>query len=734
MLTANIVTVICLAVLCIELAGVVLNVITKSRADRIAFLRGFKKGAFALIYVTAIPLYCTGHMYAGSNFLEAFFSAISKIIGLVVLRYDMSSISLLMSESGIYSFTVYALFILVGLNAMLFTFSLVSQHIWEYLQGVKAHVNLNDRLFIIGNNDRSRMIYSSEKRRSKIIIDTLSAEERDSLYLAKVPYIDVPDYESAVSRIFRSAVSGSRECIVMVNTEDDDRNMLICRSFVDLIRTLDEQNRHSLYLRLSIFVLGDPRYEAIYEDIVKEGCGCVRYVNKYQKIAMDFIDRYPLSAFLTDEHIDYSTGLLRPGVELNVVFIGFGKTNQQIFMTSVANNQFLTAKDTADKQENGYQPSILKPVRYHIFDKNLAENNKNLNHTYYRFIHECRDINPEQYLPMPESPGEETYYHLDINDRDFYNRIRNIAQSGVGFVVIAFGSDLENIDMARKLLEKKREWKIERLVLFVKVRKYHNVQELLSDDSCYFIGNEQETVYDSQKIVSDKIMKMAKMRNETYDLEYEITRGAGSAVDAEFAKSCAEASNRNWHTQKTQLERESSLYCCLSLRSKLNLLGLDYVSSDSEAEAVSESEYLQIYAKGDMPDTEYYNAEVNGKKIIRYDLNFKDSLRKTMAIHEHARWNSFMISKGMIPADIETIRTETAEKDGKLRYTNGKNYAVRRHGNLTTFDGLVEFRRLLLERDGGEEYDKDVIKYDYQILDDAYWLLSECGYKIVRKL
>ena len=27
----------------------------------------------------------------------------------------------------------------------------------------------------------------------------------------------------------------------------------------------------------------------------------------------------------------------------------------------------------------------------------------------------------------------------------------------------------------------------------------------------------------------------------------------------------------------------------------------------------------------------------------------------------------------------------------------------------------------------------DVIRYDYQLLDDAFWLLSENGFKIVRK-
>jgi hypothetical protein len=93
-----------------------------------------------------------------------------------------------------------------------------------------------------------------------------------------------------------------------------------------------------------------------------------------------------------------------------------------------------------------------------------------------------------------------------------------------------------------------------------------------------------------------------------------------------------------------------------------------------------------------------------------------------------------MISKGIVPSDREKIKSETlTRKDGKVRFTNGKNYALRRHGNITTFKGLEEFRRIVAERDNVSEIETDVIKYDYQLLDDAYWLLDTNGYKIIKK-
>lgn len=89
-----------------------------------------------------------------------------------------------------------------------------------------------------------------------------------------------------------------------------------------------------------------------------------------------------------------------------------------------------------------------------------------------------------------------------------------------------------------------------------------------------------------------------------------------------------------------------------------------------------------------------------------------------------------MISKGMIPATIEQIKNE---KDEKGKPTKGKNYRLRRHGNITTQEGLVKFRKIVARITSKSEEECDVIKYDYQIMDDAFWLLDKNGYKIVRK-
>lgn len=722
----RVVMAVCFVLLILEVLYLLANVIFKKRRQRITFIRGFKNGKFAVIYLTAIPLYWIGHIYAKIDTIDAFFLAVNKIINLVVLKYDVSSIEALMKAEPLYREIIYFCFVLVGINAILFTISLSAQHLWSGIQKVRHIVSHRDRLYLFGNNPRNVLIYKSDKKRNKAIIDNISDSDAENFYMDKISYISTHSLVSQAVKLVRLASKRRCESVFIINTEKDEENINLCRKIIEMISALSKEEKERMFLKIKIYVFGDSIYRTIYEDIVSDSFGCIHYVNKYQKIAMDFIDRYPLTLFMNENQIDYSKSLVKAGVNINFALIGFGRTNQEVFLTSVANNQFLTERE--GKIE-------LKKVNYHIFDKEKAENNKNLNHSYYRFKREVEAMNEEDYLPLPTVPAEEFFNVTNINDRKFYPELKEIINKNkmdANFVLISFGSDLENLDMAQKLVEKRREWELDNLIIFVKVRKWHKEQTLLEQAGCYFIGNERDVVYDIEKIMNDKIFRMAKMRNEIYDLESAITKDKKIVINEEYIQTKAKESNKKWHLSKSQLERDSSLYGCLSIRSKLNLMNLDYCPADSNSKkALTEKEYLEVYASGDMPDTKTHNLTVDGKKVIYYNIDFADSRRKTMAIHEHQRWNSFMISRGTIPASKKLIAKEQVKTDEGMQFTNGRNYDLRRHGNLTTFDGLVEFRQIVALRDKIAESKTDVIKYDYQLLDDAYWLLTSNGYKIV---
>lgn len=747
-----IITSICLTAMIIGLVSVFLGLFRKSREDKINYLRDYKKGRIVFIYICVFPLFWMGLIYSGQSILDGFISAIPLIMDSVVLKFNVGAVEALASVNPLYNFAIYFSFALVCVNVILFALSLVSQYVWNFATNKRVEKS-KDKLIIFGNNEQSHKIYNSENTRAKVIVDNVSSDDALSLYIENIAYAKVNSVGNYVSKLVENQVKRQDKITVVINTKNDESNLEIARCFTTEFSKLAPEKQVEIFDHVDVYVFGDPKFEAIYEEVVEDGKGVISYVNKYQKMAVNFTSKYPYTRFMSAKHIDYATSCVKDGVDINVLMLGFGKTNQQLFLTSVANNQFIK------KGENGVE---LKKVNYHLFDKCFVDdvaldkcdcsvNDKNLNHNYFRYKNEFCDIVKEEsardggdkkYLPLPGYPAGENFHHLDVNDQKFYNQIKSVltkSSDDANFIVIAFGSDLENVDMAKKLLGKIKEWEVDNTTIFVKVRNKRHGQGI-DDSKGYYAVACEDQVYDIDNIIADDISKMARLRDTVYAIEYEVASGGKELTDERVAN-IKKQTHRDWYESKTQNERESNVYCALSLRSKLNMMGLDYCKEDEDGKALTEEEYLEIYAQNDMPDKNAYSVTADGKPIIGYTLDFKDSRRRNMAIHEHYRWNSYMISKGTVPASKEQILTETVTKaDGTQKYTNGKNYALRRHGNLTTFDGLIEFRKMVAERDRTEgetllqaEERKDVIKYDYQLLDDAYWLLTKTGHKIIKR-
>ena len=114
----------------------------------------------------------------------------------------------------------------------------------------------------------------------------------------------------------------------------------------------------------------------------------------------------------------------------------------------------------------------------------------------------------------------------------------------------------------------------------------------------------------------------------------------------------------------------------------------------------------------------------DGRAVADYsDINYKTgTVRAVLARTEHQRWNAYMISNGYVPANCEEIRTLSREQ----------MFRARKHANLTTFEGLVKYRKMMVTPTCTESQ-ADVIRYDYQLMDDALWLLEKSGYKIIKR-
>lgn len=725
MIAYTVVSAICIAVMALLVIVLAVQFGIRNRAEKIEFIKSFKKGKCAVIYIVAVPLFFMANLYSGNSVGVSLFISISKAVLLVVLKYDVTDT--LFVANGTYAAATYICLTLVVINAMMITVSILHQNIWKAYRLWKFRRAKTNKCIVIGDESQSLYVYDSCNC-ARLVADVMNSDAQENLYVKGISYKSSINKKRLYAWLLKEVQqeialhkkTGTKLSIVV--NSDEKSNLDWCGQFFDLITAADDDIAENL----EIFVFGNREFEDIYSKYEAKTRGCLHYVNEYMLIALDFIDRFPLTEYMNKTHIDYTTTLVNPETQINVTMIGFGRTNQQIFLSMVANNQFLTIGEDGKIKE--------KIVNYHLFDRLHTGTHKNLNHNYFRYRDDFFDegkkikVDESKYLPLPEFPSIEEYHYLDINDHNFYFDLEksiDFGERSVNYIIVSLGVDYESIDMANKIVSRLKEWKLTNTQVFVRIREqktFNDAKIFLDTEMCHPFGSDKDVVFNYSHILHEKFTEMAIMRNYIYDIEHDMKH---DCITEEERKN----SRLKWYIKRSTTERESNIYACLSLREKLHLMGLDYCEKDDKrAEGLSNDMFMSIYANGDMP--EYIKDDEGNFIAVRYSLDYKESRRKTMAIQEHLRWNAYMIMKGFVPSPKENILTET---NSGGEYTNGKNYDMRSHGNLTTFDGLVTYRQMIAERDALSEESCDVIKYDYQLLDGAWWLLNKNGFKIIRR-
>lgn len=851
----RIIVIACLAGMAVAVVAMVTKAFTLNRADRLQYLKGFKRGRFAIIYFIAIPLYAVGIRYSsGGGIVPVLISSIKSTIEMVVLKYDYASVSALIEADALYKTAMYICFALVTVNAIIFTFTLCGRAIRNFT--LCSLARFCKKVYVVmGYSEHNRNILNSVKRkdgRAVLFTTTVTENMRDAMFVDRRGFVKLSDDTDLGDKLLKFFKRFDKKQVnVIINTGDDTLNLIYTQQLARLIVDKD-LGEYALddAIGLDGYVFGSPANSSAFEGFLKITSGCIHYVNKYKLVAIDFENRYPLTRFMTDAHIDYSTATLRSNVEVNVVMLGFGKTNHQMFLTSVANNQFLTKQ--GDKLTE-------KAVKYWIYDKIDPQNDKNLNHNYFRYKNECLNSAAEgDYFPLSPLPAQVEFIKKDVKEADFYDSIRNSLQSrrqpelhgengetphesaaeGVIFsnsIIIAVADDLQNLDLANKLYAKLMEWGLtDNTRIFVKIRSDKLSKDVIGGEEgkagrLKLFGNEKKLVYNIGQIADEKMEKMAKSRHFCYSMldseeeeanernrvptAYEMPveplpqkekkkdrLRRATAKEEAIKKAAKKKWVQRWH--KTQ--RESNIYAAAAIRMKLNLLGYDYCGRYDKGVDASRSYYAD-YERGDkiqVADGYVYC----GKRLINYTNDYVvGSPRYTLAVQEHQRWLAYMITNGIIPSTKQQLH---ADVNGDLTREDSKNMELRRHSNVTTFDGLLEFRKLyvdekikkfnavidrmqgdsaLSEKERAEyselfkgitsgrkltlagesryesaqksldegvltkaaaeiimgymqqkianttEETEDVIRYDYQLMDDVVWLLGTGGYKICRR-
>lgn len=709
----------CLVYMAFLVLSFVIKLLMGDREGRLHLVKGYAKGRFVLIYVAAVPLFLLACFADGAGVIEAIFEAVKASVNLVVLKLDYEVVATLLESNGYFFASMVILFTLCVLNTIMFTLGLVYQRLMNRVYLFKATRKAEKTYVVVGKNVKNRDILTSINGDKIWLIEEgeRDASIEEFAYVNKITLATIKDGKLAptLKALFKDF---SRLSVrVIVNVGDDTQNLLYTEELSDVIketltatRDIDDLNG------LHVYVFGEPENSSAFVHFVKKTSGQIRYINKYKLIALDFVDKHPLTEYM-DKEIDYVTASIKEDVDLNVVMVGFNKTMQEILATSVANNQFLSIKKDGTL--------VASQVRYSVFSKDKTKGDKNLNDSLLRYSLEKKEMESHkgEYLPLPELPAEINFIPSEAHDDDFYQLLKKALSSReeghtpFNQVIVSYGTDIENVDVAEKIANRIKEWGLEKVTkVFVKVRNKALAERIVKEEykevcELYTYGVEKEVIYNLERIVNEKIEGLARDRH----LAYAVCDALQEGKSEEETKVSALKKWYNW----AQPQRDANVYGALSIRTKLNLMGYDYAKG--EMDKTLASEFMDKYQEGDA--IVYKEGVVGGKKLIEYTNDIPStSLRYRMAVQEHLRWNAYMITQGIIPSSKKEIEEE-----------GGKNLTLRRHGCLTTFEGLVEYRKIMATRNGTNEELEDVIRYDYQLLDDLIWLFERNGNTLVKR-
>ncbi len=411
----------------------------------------------------------------------------------------------------------------------------------------------------------------------------------------------------------------------------------------------------------------------------------------YEKMARKFNWEHTIAEVLPNGFIN-DDGTISKDKKMNVIFLGFGKTNSALFETMVMNNQFATYC------EDHYE---AKMVHYYLYDLNEHSFNnltiRRLEEDYY-----CKN-NQDKFAKM-EKLCELQYKAANIMSKEIQKDIQDIVNEDNAFTIlfVGYSEDLDNIAFSKNLVH---------LYFNKQIKIFCNVDDVKNEDK---IENSKIEVYGLKKnifshngIVGDDLLTLAKIRNENYNL-------------------LSNTLEENW-AKLSYIKKYSNLYSILSLRFKLNLMGLTLTNTLDEA---CEKTYRNIYLKLKPEQKEYTNY-------------FNHNLRCTIAFCEHLRWCAFYYLNGYDALNYtDCYKTKKFENNQEESTVIAKDENNKYHAYLLSFYGIDNLHHYLAET-FNEVYSTiscvETYRYDYELcdslLDDLKKLKNtkcEYGIKIIK--
>jgi len=674
--------------------------------------------AFLIIYF----LYVIAAAYSGQSFDFFYcFSLISAVLDVFKFEVKIEMLSTLCQAYPVYYADFVLAFFIAVLTAVLSVTSFFSRRFSNY---VTVRMRLSKNCDIVVGDSADAVKYVKNTKNSILLGINITGQRYSDLLKQGVPVLKT-SFEA--KRLSRKLKKGIYNVIVFRDGKYPYTKI------IDAFNALKANESLKIYLeanQLEMKILKEKFISKANKNLYVTG------FSKYELMARRFVVDYPITKYIPRSFYKENYAL-KSNKQINIVFIGFGKVNYQLFRMCSMQFQFAQEKD-------GKLAS--KPVNYYIYDtENSALHNEFFSRILYEFDEEFKACD----FPKPEKICEINIRPVDINSIEAKKEFKTlVTENSYTYFVVSLDNDLADASYAqtvRRLFKNNENYRI-----FVRAKNV-NGEKLNEINDCITYFGEEEKLYSHENIINDDLIELAQRINILYNTIANPPEWLKSIKEDEsltpeeqrvlLNESLANPEHKKFMLEKwielPYIEQDSNLYHALNLPFKLNLLGFDMVKKKDERDSgISESVFNQRYKNSGSKD-DYGD----------YSFFFKTESSNVLAYIEHSRWNALYILydyKQMKKADMQVI--EKRDKTGKTeKVMPHKNTELKQHACITTYYGLND----LIEYKYGVIYPGEVLSednykgnarlqklskiyaYDYMDLDRLYSEIIAMGYKLV---
>lgn len=704
---------------CIAVLGVMIFAIVRLRRSGGEILNKKNLLYIAPTFLIIYLLYIVSYVYDGKEF--SFFSVyalVSTVLDAMKFKAASNVFDICKAYPIYYADFVFA-YILGVAAVILGIASFFGRRISNFIAG---KILLRKNCDIVVGNSETAVKYCTRTKNSLILCTSISTQGYIDLLKEKVTVIKLSsDFKQLSKKLKRGGYN------VIVFRDGNHSYTKIMETFTrmkpkDAINVYLEANQQEMKILKDKFLTKADNNSKVY----------ATGFNKYELMARKFVAEYPITKFIPRSFYNENF-TLKNDRQINVVFVGFGKVNYQLFRMCSMQFQF------AEEAEGGL---ASKPVRYYICDdKERALHNEFFSRIQFEIDEEFKDCD----FPKPEEICKLEIENIDINSVDAKKKFKSlVTENSFTYFIVSLDNDLEDASYAqtvKRMLDADGNYRI-----FVRAKNDNgeNLNEL--DNRVIYFGEEKK-LYTHENIINDDLTELAQRINLLYNRianppewlkklqsEKDITgEEQRKILNSNLAdKKVKDYMKRIW-SELPYIEQASNLYHAVNLPFKLNLLGFDMVKKKSENDfGVTEEEF-----------NKYYVNSGREEKYADYSFFFKTESSNVLAYIEHSRWNALYILydyKQMKKADIKLAESKD-EKGNVVKTVPHKNTALKQHACLTTYyglDKLIKYKYELLCSQAlkQSEYKNNeclqnlskIYAYDYMDLDRLYSEITAMGY------